>query len=233
MITLSVDDQQEVTNLMKKMLKKIDPKGTHMTAANMDEAFRLLSDEVQIIFLDIEMPGLNGIEAADLLQKRYKKLNVIFVTGHPEYSFPAHGVHPSGFLAKPVDEQDIRRELRHLRFPIESVKSLLKVRCSPFAVFFGDDPFDFKSHRTIELFAYMVYKNGAFCTNGELLGILWEGKNDKSGRLRQLIMDMHDCLKEIGAEDVIIKKYGKIGLDIKLIDCEGDKDAIAEEYGWF
>lgn len=32
MITLSVDDQQEVTNLMKRMLTKIDPKGTHMTA---------------------------------------------------------------------------------------------------------------------------------------------------------------------------------------------------------
>lgn len=69
MITLYVDDQQEVTNLMKRMLTKIDPKGTHMTAANMDEAFKLLSDEVQIIFLDIEMPGLSGIEASNLLQQ--------------------------------------------------------------------------------------------------------------------------------------------------------------------
>lgn len=233
MITLSVDDQYEVTHLMKKMLTKIDPTGTHMTAANMDEAFALLSDEVQIIFLDIEMPGLSGIEAADFLQKRYKKLNVIFVTGHSEYSFQAHSVHPSGFLAKPVDEQDILRELKHLRFPIATAKSSLKVRCRPFGVFVRDKPFDFKSDRTIELFAYMVYKNGAFCTNGELLGVLWDGRTDKSGRLRQLIMDMRECLKEIGAEDIIIKKYGKIGLDIQLIDCEGDKNAISEEYSWF
>ena len=43
------------------------------------------------IFLDIEMSGLNGIEAADLLQKRYPTLNIVFVTGHPEYSLSADG----------------------------------------------------------------------------------------------------------------------------------------------
>ena len=232
MITLSVDDQQEVTNLMKKMLTKIDPNGTHLTASNMDEAFALLSDEVQIIFLDIEMPGLSGLEAADILQKRYKKLNVVFVTGHPEYSFPAHSVHPSGFLAKPVDEQDILRELKHLRYPIEEQKSQLRVRCSPFAVFVGDKLLGFKSDRTVELFAYLVYRNGAICTNGELLGVLWEGNADKNGRLRQLTMDMRDCLREIGAEDIIIKKYGKIGINTNLIEIEGDKTKIAEEFNW-
>ena len=232
MITLSVDDQQEVTNLMKKMLTNIDPKGTHMTALNMDEAFGLLSDDVQIIFLDIEMPGLSGLEAADLLQKRYKRLNVIFVTGHPEYSFDAHGVHPSGFLAKPVDEQDIRKELIHLRFPIETPKSPLKVQCSPFAVFAGDKPFVFKSDRTLELFAYLVYRNGAFCTNGELISVLWEGNMAKNGRLRQLVMDMRDCLKEVGAENIIIKKYGRIGINNNLIEFDGDKQKIADEFNW-
>lgn len=75
---------------MKKMLGRIDPRGRHMTASNMDEAFALLSDEVQVIFLDIEMQGLKGIEAADLLGKKYPRLNIIFVTGHPEYSLSAH-----------------------------------------------------------------------------------------------------------------------------------------------
>lgn len=233
MITLSVDDQQEVTNLMKKMLTKIDPNGTHLTAANMDEAFSLLSDEVQIIFLDIEMPGISGLEAAELLQKRYKRLNVVFVTGHPEYSFPAHSVHPSGFLAKPVDEQDILREITHLRYPIEDVKSQIRVRCSPVAVFVGDKLLGFKSDRTVELFAYLVYRNGAICTNGELLGVLWEGDTDRNGRLRQLIMDMRDCFREIGAENIIIKKYGKIGINTDLIEIDGDTARIAEEYIWF
>ena len=107
MVTLSVDDQHAVRDLMKKMLTKLDPHGNHMTARNMDEAIDLMSDDVQIVFLDIEMPGMNGIEGAEFLQKRYKNLNIVFITGHIEYSFSAHGVFPSGFLAKPFDEQDI------------------------------------------------------------------------------------------------------------------------------
>ena len=55
MITLSVDDQPKIVGLMKNMLYKIDPEGRHMTALNMNEAFALLSDDVQVIFLDIEL----------------------------------------------------------------------------------------------------------------------------------------------------------------------------------
>ena len=45
-------NKPEITGLMKKKLGRIDPRGRHMTASNMDEAFALLSDEVQVIFLD-------------------------------------------------------------------------------------------------------------------------------------------------------------------------------------
>ncbi|MBR4224880.1 MAG: response regulator, partial [Oscillospiraceae bacterium] len=147
MVTLTIDDQETSARLMKKMLTSIDPEGSHLIAADMDTALEMLSDEVQIIFLDIEMPGINGIEAADLIQKRYPRMNIIFVTGHPEYAYQAHGAHPSGFLLKPVDETDILHELKHLRFPIEKTQSALKVRCRPFTVFYRNKIFDFKRDR--------------------------------------------------------------------------------------
>ena len=233
MITLSVDDQPEIVELMKKMLQKIDPRGNHLTALSMDEAFALLSNEVQIIFLDIEMHGLKGIEAAELLSKRYPKLNIIFVTGHPEYSLAAHEVFSSAFLVKPVDETDLRRALHHLRHPIKITKTGLVVRCKPFAVFYNDSPLLFKSETTNELFAYLVYKNGALCTNGELLGILWDGNPDKSSRLRQVVMDMRSALGDIGADDAVIKKYGRIGLDKDAYTRIGDNRSIIGQFGWY
>ncbi len=233
MITISVDDQKESTELMLFMLNKIDPAGTHMSASNMKEAFELLNDDVQIIFLDIEMPGLNGVDAAPMLKDKYKKLNIIYITGHPEYVFDAVGMHPSGFLMKPVCEEDIIRELQELRFPLNTFKSPLKVQCSPFALFVNGMPFDFGRGMTIELFAYLIYKEGAYCTNGELLGILWDGDPDKQGNLRQLVMNMRSCLREIGAENIIVKKYGKIGINIEAIECEGDPSKIIEEYHWY
>ncbi len=233
MITLSVDDQKAVTDLMIYMLKKIDPNGIHMVASSMKQAFSLLSDDVQILFLDIEMPGMNGINAVPMLKEKYKKLNIIFVTGHPEYVFDAVKMHPSGFLVKPVCEKDIIHELQELRFPIEKVKSPLKVQCSPFALFANGKPFDFGRGLTIELFAYLIYKEGAFCTNGELLGILWAGDIDKQGNLRQLVLDIRKRLREIGAENIIMKKYGKIGVDMSAIECVGKPSDIIEQYHWY
>ena len=233
MITLSVDDQKSVNDLMLHMLDKIDPNGTHMSASNMKQAFSLLNDDVQILFLDIEMPGMNGINAVPILKEKYKKLNIIFVTGHPEYVFDAVDMHPSGFLRKPVCEEDIIHELQELRFPIEQMKSPLKVQCSPFALFTNGKPFDFGRGLTIELFAYLVYKEGAFCTNGELLGILWDGDPDKQGNLRQLVLNMRNCLKEIGAENIIMKKYGKIGVDMNAIECVGKPSDIIRQYNWY
>lgn len=233
MITLSVDDQPEIVGLMKKMFCRIDPSGKHMTALNMDEALTLLSDEVQVVFLDVELHGLNGINAAELLAKKYPKLNIILVTGHPEYSLSAHEVFPSGFLVKPVDETDIRRSLEHLRYPIQDAKTELVVRCKPFGVFYNDLPLLFKSKITNELFAYLVYKNGALCTNGELLGIFWDGNPDKDSRLRQIVADMRQALIEVGADNAIIKKYGRIGLNMGTYICEGDINSIREEFGWY
>jgi two-component SAPR family response regulator len=232
MITLTVDDQPAVTELMKAMLTKIDHRGTHLTANDPRTVIDTVSPDTQILFLDIEMPGLNGIDTAKEIQKRFPKLNIVFITGHPEYAFQAHGLYPSGFLAKPVDEQDIMTALRNLRYPIDMPKSPVSVMCSPFGVFVDGAAFDFRRDRTIELFAYLVYKNGTYCTSGELLGILWDGNTEKDGHLRQLIKDMRDRLKELGAETLILKKYGKIAIDIKAIEYSGSLSDIAGEFGW-
>ena len=229
MITLTIDNQPEITVLMKTMLQNIDPKGEHMTATSVNEAIDLLSDRVQIVFLDIEMPGINGIDAAKHFQEKYDRLNVIFVTGHIEYSFAAHGVHPSGFLVKPVDEQDIRRELRHLRYPVSEMS--LCVSCDPFTVRSSGKQIVFKGDKAEELFAYLVYKNGAFCTNDELITVLWGGESDRSGRLRQIIMNLKSTLSTVGT-DILVRKYGKTSIDMNRIEVKGELSFLKLHYNW-
>ena len=231
MLTLSIDDQKTATDLMTFMLKKIDPQGTHIAANTVSEAMALLSNDVQIVFLDIEMPGINGIQLADRIRREYDALNIIFVTGHPEYSFEAYGVRPSGFLAKPVTEKDIERELKELRYPISKTKPRLRVQCSPFAVFADDEPFKFERKKTMELFAYLVYKKGAYCTNGAMITVLWNDDN-KQVYLRKLIGDMNECFRSAGIEDVITKKYGMTCVNMHMIQCVGNPLKIAEEYRW-
>lgn len=59
--------------------------------------------QVDVIFCDINMPGLNGIQAAKLLHRYCDSL--IYVTAYREYALDAFGVHASGYLLKPVSQQ--------------------------------------------------------------------------------------------------------------------------------
>ena len=50
--------------------------------------------------------------------------------------------------------------------------------------------------------------------------------------LRKHIKDMRDCFEAIGAEDVLIKKRGSIGVDMLKIDVDGDTSKLVREFGW-
>ena len=233
MTTAFVDDNEAARVLMEKLMRVIDPSGTHYTVESAVKAIELLSDhKTDVVFMDIEMPGINGIEAAQYIEKTFPKTNVVFVSGHPEYALDALKVYCSGFIEKPFDEDDIREALRHLRHPVDDDKPL-KVRCTGhFAVFMNDVQFTFKRKLTMELFAYLVYKNGAMCTNGELLGILWDGDPDKGDHLRQLVKDMRDSFSNAGIDDIVVKRHGSLGLNTKAYILKGDPAELSEEYHW-
>ena len=74
---------------------------------------------VDVALLDVDMPGLNGIEVAELMCRINPKLNIIFVTGYPEYALQAFSVPVSDFIVKPVSEEALKTSFAKLRFPPE------------------------------------------------------------------------------------------------------------------
>ena len=231
MITLSVDDSPSVTVIMTALMNRIDPGGTHLSASSAAEAFEILSaQKADVVFLDVEMPGMNGIEAAQRIRDDFPETNVIFITGYKEYAYEAYQVFASGFLCKPVREKDVRTALENLRYPLkkeevpETQPGKLRVQCfGSFGVFSGGDQVVFSRAKTLELFAYLVFRRGVMCTNGELVGILWGDEpadDNKFSYLRKLIKDLRDTLRAIGAEDVIKKEWNCIGVHTDKIECD-------------
>lgn len=208
MNTLIVDDRQLAVNAMKKIMEKINREGDNLGVNSAEDALKILNKQmIDVIFLDIEMPEIN------------------FVTGHSEYALEAHEVYASGFLLKPVDEEDVRKALEHLRYPIRTViNDDIWVQCfGKFEVFYKGEPVHFSRNKTKEMFAYLIDQKGANCTMGELLNILWENKPDsrsQRSQLRNLIADLKSTLEQIHAEDIIIRTRNKIAVDKKKIQCD-------------
>lgn len=65
-----------------------------------------------ILFLDIDMPRMNGIETAERLRKTDRRVKIIYVTGYQDYMSRSFAVHPFSFLIKPVRQEEILRQVR-------------------------------------------------------------------------------------------------------------------------
>jgi two-component system response regulator LytT len=67
-----------------------------------------------VVFLDIQMPGLTGLEAARLVQEQPAPPAVVFVTAHAEYAVDAFSVEAFDYLLKPVDPERLARVVERL-----------------------------------------------------------------------------------------------------------------------
>lgn len=70
--------------------------------------------EYDVIFLDIDMKGINGIKTAQKIRSYDKKVKIIYVTGFNDYRNYAFSVHAFGYLIKPVSQENIHRQLEEV-----------------------------------------------------------------------------------------------------------------------
>lgn len=188
--------------------------------------------KIDIAFLDIEMPTINGVMLAKKLKALNPRVNVIFVTAYDNYAREAMALHASGYVSKPVNENKIKHELDGLRFPVELRASHdLQIKCfGNFDLFHQGKLVKFGYTKSKEVFAYLVDREGSDISVNELNAVLWE--EDHKSYLRNLLVDIQRTLKEIGCEDVFLKSRNGYSIDVKKVDCDayeykkGNPDAV-------
>ena len=92
------------------MQKNVGDQCVIFQAENGRQALRVYEEEkIQIAILDIEMPGINGIEAAQKIREKDKECCIIFLTAFDEFSYAkkAITVRALDYLLKPYDEQEL------------------------------------------------------------------------------------------------------------------------------
>ncbi len=174
---LIADDEQLILRDIKRTAAKVLGENTEFfEACNSDEVFSLIQKyDIPIVFLDIEIPFISGLEIAARLQKLKPRTNIIFVTGNEQYALNALSMYVSGFLMKPVSEAAMRKAVENLRDPIPK----LMVKCfGHFEVLYDGKPVDFKRSMCKEVFAYLIDKRGAFVSEDEIRYLLWSEEED-------------------------------------------------------
>ena len=76
------------------------------------EAFLNSEFNAQIVFLDICMEGMNGVDLAKMLREKDEKLLIVFLSTSSDYAFDAFPVHPFDYLVKPYQKENLTRVLQ-------------------------------------------------------------------------------------------------------------------------
>ncbi|MEW6662827.1 MAG: LytR/AlgR family response regulator transcription factor [Bacillota bacterium] len=109
---LIVDDEYPARNELRYLLEKYDYVQVVGEAANAREAMLLIHAlDYSIVFLDIAMPGLSGLELSKIISEMDRPPLVVFVTAHEEYAVEAFGVNAVDYLLKPVDTRRLDKTM--------------------------------------------------------------------------------------------------------------------------
>ena len=227
---LAVDDKAMPRKVLVRAIEEAAPQAEVVACASAAEVLaRPDAGGFAVAFVDIDMPGANGIELAYELKRLNPQINIIFATGFGEYMADAFAMHSSGYLMKPITASDVATELDNLRFPpaipAPTDEDKLVVRCfGDFEVFAHGRAVTFDRAKTKELLAYLVDRKGAIVSLREAEATLWEeaprvGKSSGS-YLRTLVADLRRSLAACGYDDVLVKRRGVLGINMTSVSCD-------------
>ncbi|TSE34703.1 LytR/AlgR family response regulator transcription factor [Tepidimonas charontis] len=109
---LVVDDEALARQRLRDMLAQLTPEVEVGEAADARSAYaRLLSEVWDVVLLDVQMPGMDGLALAQLVRQRNPAPAVVFVTAHAEHALHAFELDAVDYLTKPVRRQRLQQAL--------------------------------------------------------------------------------------------------------------------------
>ncbi len=184
-----------------------------------------------VVFLDINMPGVNGIDLGVNLRSRRDDLNIVYVTAHTRYAVESFIAYPTDYILKPVDGDRLAKTIRKIensRPGREAERGMPEppIRCfGTFAIQGGDgSALRFPTRKTRDLLACLICFHDRHMTRAELLDAVFPGPDPKRA-LNNLYVTFHR-LRGLLAQAGIPKEALVIRDDYSLQIADGTCDYV-------
>ncbi len=225
--TILVDDEELSIKRLKKILTECSGIQICNTFSNSLEAYEYIKkNKVDVAFLDISMPDIDGMTFADMLRDTDSNIDVVFITGYDEYAVKAFELNALDYLLKPVTCERLQKTLDKIRKKRRYMRENPGIRISlfnGFKIYTTDDEgreIKLRSPKTEELFAFIVYKGTT--SREEIVDTLWGGFdfNKALKNINANIYYIRKALNSYGLEDCIKTGKKEIGIDAGRITCD-------------
>lgn len=244
-----VDDEKPAIDNFRLTTANFQEISTLHTFQSGEEALAFAkSNTVDVAFLDMEMPGIHGLELAKAMKKYDSRIRVIFVTAYSQYALDAWGVDATGYLMKPYTAAEIRKELGKCTYkPLPSHRVVIET-IPTLNVMVDGLPLYISGAKPREMLAFLVECGDRGFSMGEGIAAIWPDRATDAGTqslYRMTWKRLSDALENAGVGDIITTVENRRYLKTEKVDCDlyhilaGDKKVARkyqgeylQEYAW-
>lgn len=244
-----VDDEKPAIDNFRLTTKDFSQIQSLHTFQDGKEALEFAKEHVvDAAFLDMEMPGIHGLELARELKKCDPRIRVIFVTAYSQFALDAWGVDATGYLLKPYTAAEIQKELAKCTYkPLPSHRVVIET-IPGFSITVDGSTFYLSGAKPREMLALLVDSGDHGVTMGECIACLWPDRAADAGTqslYRMTWKRLLDALENVGVSDIIATADDRRYIKTDSVACDlyqilaGDKQAARKyngeylrEYEW-
>ncbi|MFP7473353.1 response regulator [Niallia taxi] len=231
--TVIIDDEELSIIYLEKKLRDFPNIQIINTYTTFDSVLEELEKkEVNVIFLDIEMGSLNGLEIAERILSAFPSIHIVFVTAHSEYAVHAFEINSIDYLLKPITTKRLQITIDRLNNYIkEDQKSHnddktikpLTIKCfSELRIYQDHKLVPFKTKKAKELFAYLLTHISQYIHKDILIESIWPDQDYQKAKvyLHTCLSHLRKMLASLGYPECISFSNNCYSLSLSQLHCD-------------
>lgn len=176
-----IDDELPALKILGSVLRIFDEIEICGVFTDPDELMdNLKTISVDLIFVDMKMPGIHGLELAGCIQEYDQNIHIVFVTAYDDYAIDAFELEALDYILKPVTEARMQKTMERYKRRKGKQASIIKsnrieVECfGRFAIKTDQgEELKFRTSKTEELMAFLIHHAGVTITKDKIIDALW------------------------------------------------------------
>ncbi|GIO24900.1 response regulator [Oceanobacillus sp. J11TS1] len=230
-----VDDENLALQYLDSLLNKMDDVqviGKFNDPQNIIDYVR--RQNVDIVFLDIHMPTMKGIDVAERLLNIQPSLHIVFVTGYNEYAVKAFELNALDYILKPVQKDRLQltinriREKSNIRKSLDSPQSTYTIKnLGDLSIYMGEILVDVKwrTAKAKELFAYLIQNHRNAIRKSELTSLLWDNLpwEKAHSQLYSTIYQIRKVIQQTGIQIKIVSEDEFYHINMNNVKIQSDE----------
>lgn len=246
-----VDNDKQEIKRFEETIRQIEGIGDIQTFSESLPALDFIRHQkADIVFLSVQMHGMNGITLAKRMAEIQSDIHVVFLASDDTYALQAFQVNAVGYLLRPYTVKGLEEQIERVKklFHIRQKRKVYFQTIPRFEVFVDDHLLPISKKKVKEYLALLVDFAGCSVTSEQAITYLWEDRPDDDttkALLRMTAKRLRDVLMQEKIDFLLIEENGVRAIDTKTVSCDyyqildGDYSAMRKyqgeymvEYSW-